>query len=40
MTWKFLLSFDWLNLAFLSSKKKDEVVEKCELVTTKICENF
>lgn len=40
ITSEFLFSFGRLNLAFLSSEKRDEVVEKCGLVFTKVVEIF
>ncbi len=40
MTSEFLFPFGQLNLAFLSPEKRDEVVEKCGLVSTKVVEIF
>ena len=40
MTLEFLLPFGRLNLASLSPEKRDEVVEKCELVSTEAVEIF
>ena len=40
ITSDFLLLFGWLNLAFLSSKKKKEVEEKCGLLETEAIEMF
>lgn len=37
---EFLFSFNQLNLAFLSSEKKDKVVKKCGLVSTEVVEIF
>ena len=40
MTLEFLLPFSQLNLASLSPEKRDKVVEKCGLVSTKAVEIF
>lgn len=40
MTSEFLFPFGQLNLAFLSPEKRDKVVEKCGLVSTKVVEIF
>ena len=40
MTLEFLLHFGQLNLPSLSLKKRDKVVEKCGLISTKTVEIF
>ena len=40
MTSEFLLLFSQLNFASLSPEKRDKVVEKCGLVSTKAVEIF
>ena len=40
MTSKFLLFFWWWNLASLSLEKRDKVVQRCWLVSTKAMEIF
>lgn len=40
MTSEFLLLFGRLNLASLSREKRDEVVQRCKLVSTEVVEIF
>lgn len=40
MTFDFLFLFGWLNLASLSSKKRKEIVKKCDLLETEVVKVF